>query len=78
MTYSLMRFWTISKELSDAQESFKKGTTKESQFLLDFSEAMRQYNGEIREAFRYTHERLDRLHQKIDRIEAKIASVPHK
>ena len=78
MTYSLMRFWEISKGLSDAEEGFKKGTLKENEFLLEFAEAVRQYNGEIREAFRYTHERLDRLHQKIDRIEAKIASAPRK
>jgi len=73
-----MHFWEISKDLSDAQESFKKGTIKENEFLLAFADAMRQYNGEIRDAFRYSHERLDRLHQKIDRIEAKIASAPRK
>jgi len=76
MTYSLMLFWDISKKLSDAQESFKKGTMKESEFLWEFAEALRQYNGAVREAFRYSHERLDRLHQKIDRIEAKIGSAP--
>jgi hypothetical protein len=41
-----MRFWEISKGLSDAEEGFKKGTLKENEFLLEFAEAVRQYNGE--------------------------------
>ena len=74
----LVIFWDISKQLSDAQESFRKGAIKESEFLIAFAEALRQYNGGVREAFRYAFERIERLHQKIDRIEAKIGSVSNK
>jgi hypothetical protein len=74
----LVIFWDISKRLSDAQEGFAKGAIKESEFLIQFAEALRQYNGGVREAFRYAFERIERVHQKLDRIEAKIGSVPHK
>ena len=74
----LVIFWDISKKRSDAQESFGKGAIKESEFLIEFAEALRQYNGGVREAFRYAFERVERLHQKMDRIEAKIGSVPNK